>query len=103
VPHERIRASPHANEIYLGFKNFAGTEKQLARKLYFEVISEALQPQEDEVVKRGLSIAGLAELVQHSMRELQREAVSHEHLLGLLATLKALVLCVVGDTKPDGR
>ncbi len=95
VPWERIHATPHGDEILTGFRDAARQEIVLADARYGAMLEEMLAPCTRRTPAWGPGAKQLCDLMQASWYGIRHTARDREHLLALLASLKALVLHMV--------
>ncbi len=100
VPWERVHATPHGDEILSGFRDAARNEVASAEIRYVAVLEAMLEPRADRLSTAGLSAKQICDLMMVSWYGARHKARDREHLLALLASLKAIVLHVA---EPDPR
>lgn len=92
VPWERIHATPHGDEILTGFRAAARQEIALAEVRYGAMLEAMLSPYAGQLSETGLSPGRTSGLLLASWYGIRHRARDREHLLELLAALKAVVL-----------
>ncbi len=92
VPWERIHATPHGDEILTGIRAAARQEVALAEVRYGAMLEAMLTPYGGQLSETGLSPGRVSDLLQASWYGIRHKAKDREHLLGLLASLKAVAL-----------
>ncbi len=92
VPWERIHATPHGDEILTGIRAAARQEIALAEVRYGAMLKAMLAPYGGQMSEAGLSPDRVSGLLRASWYGIRHRARDREHLLELLATLKAVVL-----------
>ncbi len=100
VPWERIHATQHGDEILSGFRDAAREEVASAEIRYGAILEAMLDPRADRLSTAGLSAKQICDLMMVSWYGVRHKARDREHLLALLASLKAIVLHAAG---PDLR
>ncbi len=92
VPWKRIHATPHGDEILTGIRAAARQEVALAEVRYGTMLEAMLTSYEGQLSEVGLGAGRVSGLLQASWYGIRHRARDREHLLELLATLKAVVL-----------
>ncbi len=92
VPFESIRATPHGDEILTGLRDAAREEVARAELRYGAMLEAMLAPHAEAMTAVGLDSREVGDLMLRSWYGFRHKARDREHLLELLATLKALVL-----------
>ena len=100
VPWERIHATPHGDEILTGFRNAAREEVASAEVRYAAVLEAMLAPLPDRLSTTGLSAKQICDLMMVSWYGIRHKARDREHLLALLASLKAIILSAAEPGSP---
>ncbi len=92
-----LNQSHHAGDIIEGFNAAAKDEIARAEAGNKAVFEEVLAPYERQIRSAGMTLPGLADLVQTSSAGFKHKAEDRKQLLELLRSLKLLVLTLVGE------
>ena len=92
VPYDRIRETPHGDEILTGFRDAAREEVAEMELRFGAMLRAMLAPGAEQLSAAGLTPKLLSDLMQASWYGFRHKARDREHLLELLASLKAIVL-----------
>ena len=91
-PWDQINASPDADDLISGVMNVAVEEMKDADRRYRAVFAGMLAPHKGAIESAGLTVDGLADLVQTSVKAFKHKADDRAHLEALLRSLKTMVL-----------
>ena len=92
VPYDRIRETPHGDEILTGFRDAAWEEVTQAELRFGALLEHMIAPSAEQLSAAGLTPKHLSDLMQSSWYGFRHKARDREHLLELLASHKAIVL-----------
>ncbi|MEO1249406.1 MAG: TetR/AcrR family transcriptional regulator [Pseudomonadota bacterium] len=92
-----IHSSPDADDIVSGFNEAGKDEIEKTQIQYQALLKEALDPYEPAIVKAGMTVAQLADIVCVSAVGYKYRAHDRAHLEGLLRSLKIMVLTLAGS------
>ncbi len=93
-PYDMVHATPHADEIIEGFNAAAKEELVVAEDRYRSAMETLLVPYTEALGKAGLGVPEFADFIVTAFTGFKKRAKSKKHLVGLLATLKTMVLGV---------
>lgn len=96
-PYDMVHATPHADEIIEGFNTAAKEELVVAEDRYRSAVEVLLAPHAKAIGKAGLGVTELADFTVTAFTGFKKRAKSRKHLVGLLASLKTMVLTVTGS------
>jgi len=93
-PYEMLHAAPHTDEVLIGLKTVAKSEIEASEARHRALFEEILEPHANAIEAAGMTVPGLADIVQKTWGSLKVDVDSKKRLMALLAGLKIMVLAV---------
>ncbi len=97
-PFEKIKASAEPEDLLSGFNAAGEKEIEKSNAAYCAALERILKPYEAQLAETGLTLRGLAELIQVSSAGFKQSAKSKKQLMRLHDALKASVLATLGES-----